>query len=211
MIGDDTNVVDYVSRRQSKGFPTMEQGSLYDIVTNICDHELAQIITLRMKKHTNNTPNEPFDSQEPGKSQGAHPETNKPRQSLAHYYLAHPTHTYTQYESGNASQKESQAEPDDDKPKKQTPKKNPQKRKRSSPDSCGTNLKPKSKTTTKNTKPRNATPTKSKETHNVDHNVNIASDAKEPAPLVASQWSSVVGASVDNGGEYFVSLGLHKQ
>ena len=211
MIGEDTNVVDYVSRRQSKGFPSLEQGSLYDIVTNICDHELAEIITMRMKKHNDNTPKEQFHSQEPDKSQGAHPETNKPRQSLADYYLAHPKHTYTQYESENASQKQSQAEPDDDKPKKQTPKKNTQKRKRSSPDSCGTHLKPKSKTTTKNKKPINATPRKSKETtHDADDNVNIASEPS-PSPVVASQWSSVLGASVDNGGEYFVSLRMLKQ
>lgn len=110
--GEDPNVAGYVSRRVAKGFTPVEQGSIYDIISKICDHELAEIITNKMRRH----------SKEPGKekeqrdrqdeedqeehaherghdpNQAAQHPPNRPRQSLGEYYIAHPAATFHGHE-----------------------------------------------------------------------------------------------------------------
>jgi hypothetical protein len=40
-----------VARRESKGFVPRDVGTTYDIISKMCDHELAEIITSKMRKH----------------------------------------------------------------------------------------------------------------------------------------------------------------
>jgi hypothetical protein len=122
--GEDPNVAGYVSRRVAKGFTPVEQGSIYDIISKICDHELAEIITNKMRRHSEEPrkEKEQRDRQDDEDERGHDPNQaapqppNRPRQSLGEYYIAHPAAMFHEHSPLVSPEKSPQSPtpPDDD-------------------------------------------------------------------------------------------------
>lgn len=86
----------------------MEAGTIYDIISRICDHELAEVITSKMRKHTEEKEGNGNDQEKgkEGKENEQHKENSpphsspnpsskkapaaRPRQTLGEYYISHP-------------------------------------------------------------------------------------------------------------------------
>jgi len=96
----DPNVARYVERRESLGFPAVGSGTTYDIISKICDHELAEVITNKMRKHTKDKEKEKEKEEDKEKEEEnappqsspkhtSHPENFRARQSLGEYYISH--------------------------------------------------------------------------------------------------------------------------
>ena len=107
-IVDDPNVAAYVARRVSKGFPPIQHGSLYDIISIICDHEFAEMIVNKLRKHTE-THEVPAPEEVPAPNHGANAkETPRPRQSLGDYYISNQPHISPEDHGNNFPESECQ-------------------------------------------------------------------------------------------------------
>jgi hypothetical protein len=123
--------------------PAVESGTVYDIISKICDHELAEVVTSKMIKHDQvkakeNENDDQAKAQEkeneereqPEDAQDQRPEQPQPprgRQSLGEYFISHPPITYAPLGQAHSEEEELegyQAPPDvpgyqDDQPRQQ--------------------------------------------------------------------------------------------
>ena len=122
---EDPNIAGYVARREARGFPPVESGTMYDIISKICDHELAQVITQKMLKHeaSKTKEKESEKANEEGGEEQAPPHSSpqkRSRQSLGEYYIQHPPPPYQPFAQEEEEQvieeNASENQPDEDMP-----------------------------------------------------------------------------------------------
>jgi hypothetical protein len=130
----DPNISEYVARREAEGMPAIEHGTVYDIISKICDHELAEVITRNMIKHDEAKANEKEnddqtkakekenddqakakenDDQAKAKEKEnedpkdpAQPQPPRGRQSLGEYFISHPPTTYAPFGQSHSPEEE---------------------------------------------------------------------------------------------------------
>jgi hypothetical protein len=118
----DPNVSGYVARREARGMPAVDNGTLYDIISKICDHELAVLITCNMLKHDRAQAKEKEtdaqakaqekESEEPERPEATsekmpeEPQAPQGRQSLGEYFISHPPNTYAHFGQPHSQEEE---------------------------------------------------------------------------------------------------------